>query len=68
MKKRYDVSGWLGGISLRYSDQREAFNLAKQIAEQDGEALMIELVWTGDRITSLHTVAVKADGTYRHIN
>lgn len=69
MKKRYDVGEWLG-MTMRFNDQREAFELAKKIAAQDkfGESIMIELVWNEKGILSNHTVAVRADGTYRKIN
>ena len=55
---------------MRFDDQREAFELAKKIAAQDkfGESIMIELVWDEKGILSNHTVAVRADGTYRKIN
>ena len=70
MKKRYDVRRWVGGLPMRFTDQQEAFDLAKKVAEQDryGEALMDQLVWEGTEIISTHTVAVKADGSFRSIN
>lgn len=69
MKTRYDVSGWMG-IGMRFSDQREAFELAKKIDAKDklGEAIMMRMVWDEKGRITLNTVAVKASGEYRRIN
>lgn len=71
MKTKYEVRKWLGGFGTRFTDQREAFNLAKAIALQEecGEAIMNEIVWDDCKnIISYKTVAIRADGTYRWIS
>lgn len=67
MKKRYDVSRLAtpGGISFR--GQREAYNLAKAMAKDYGEEIVLrELTWGSTGNISTRTALVSADG-YRYI-
>lgn len=71
MKVRYDVSyedGFCG--SMRFENQREAFDLAVKMAEHSrfGSVFMTRLTWNQNGAISVNTVTVKADGSFRKIN
>lgn len=69
MKIAFDVRGGEYDMSMRFTDQREAFNLAKASAKQSGRcSFMTKIVWNEDnRITEYKTCIVNADGTFKHI-
>ena len=72
MKVRYDVDVWSrgGNHSMRFTDQREAFELAKKCAAQDATTVfMVKYVWDEKgAIKIAGTVEVKADGTFVKVN
>ena len=70
MRTAYDVAKGTDMGSSRFTDQRQAFALAKAIAQQTGQVcFMTKIVWNEDnRITEYKTCIVRADGTFKHIN
>ena len=70
---KFDVNYWLGKNNPcgRFEDQREAFNLAKAIAESKPSALvtLTKIVWNEDRrITSYNSCVVNPDGSFALLN
>lgn len=70
MKVRYDVGKFAGLGSMRFLNQKEAFDLAKKIAAQDkfGESWMAQLTWDDKGFITQRSVAVRADGTFRRLS
>lgn len=69
MKARYDVSRLTGMGSTRFEDLREAFEMAKAMAQYEGEEIALrKLVWDDtNRVESTETVLVNAAGQFRNI-
>ena len=75
MNVRYDVRAFdqkaftVGNMDsgMRFNDQREAFNLAKKIAAQYGEATMSKLTWDDKGRITTETCVVHANGKFRYI-
>lgn len=64
MKTRYDVSNLMSSSS-RHTDLREAFNLAKEIAKQQGIAVIRKIDWDNDnRIVATKNCFVNPDGSF----
>ena len=64
MKTRYDVSNLMSSSS-RHSDLREAFDLAKKIAKQQGIAVIRKIDWDNDnRIIATRNCFVNPDGSF----
>ena len=69
MKIRYDVSKMATLGSMRFDNLKEAFALAKVMAKNEGEAIVLrKLVWDDtNRIIGIETVIVNAEGHFRYI-
>ena len=69
MKTKYDVSRLVDTGSMRFSDLKEAYDLAKAMAAQDGEEICLrKLTWDDtNRVSGIETVLVNAAGQYRCI-
>ena len=71
MRTAYDVAGkGTDMASSRFTDQKQAFALAKALAKYNGHGCFItKIVWGEDnRITEYKTCIVNADGTFKHIS
>lgn len=69
MRTAFDVIGGEYGMSMRFTDQRKAFDLAKASAKQCGRnSYMTKIMWDeNNRITGYNTCIVRPDGTFKHI-
>ena len=72
MKVRYDVSKFefmVGHMDpgMRFTDQREAFCLAKKIAAQDGLSVMERLEWDDRGFITKKVCFIHADGRIQHV-
>ena len=69
MKTRYDVSNLAATCSARFEDLREAFEMAKAMAQYEGEEIALrKLTWDdANRVSRIDTVLVNAAGRFRYI-
>lgn len=69
MKSRYDVSRLAATCSARFEDLREAFEMAKAMAQYEGEEIALrKLTWDDtNRVTGIETVLVSGAGQFRYI-
>ena len=70
MKVKYDVCDFFGGLTLRYENLKEAFELAKKVAAGDefGESILKKITWDDlGQIVEYKTYKVKANGTFEYL-
>lgn len=69
MKTRYDVSKLAAIGSARFEDLKDAFAMAKAMAQHEGEEIALrKLTWDDmNRVSRIDTVLVNAAGQFRYI-
>ena len=69
MKIRYDVSKLVAIGSMRFEDLKDAFAMAKAMAQyEDEEIALRKLTWDDtNRVSRIDTVLVNATGQFHYI-